>query len=207
MTTPTYTTSFPLTLTSFQNLTAEIQGFNPALGTLLSVNETITVNGLFNGTITNNAASAETFLASDAVTVTVALASNSSLGQLSGTISANQTLSNVAGKGGQASFGAFTPTTSSQLTFNDAATLNLFKTSSMVSLSATGLANLKVTGGGGNVLNQIKTQAGGTVSVQYTYLTPAVSVPEPASIVMMLGGVGFFGTMLVRTQVRRQANI
>ena len=55
--------------------------------------------------------------------------------------------------------------------------------------------------GAGNLITQILTSAAGNVSVTYNY-TPTAEVPEPASIALILGGLGLIGAARRRKSKR-----
>lgn len=69
-----------------------------------------------------------------------------------------------------------------------------------INLGLSAMGNSNGTGSG-NLVTQFSTAAAGNASVTYTYT--AAEVSEPASVVMMLGGLGLIG--LARRRARKQS--
>ena len=170
--TMTRTLIFPTAVTDWAT-TQEASQFDPSAGTLTSIDvvhtatiasslraesldsDPTTVTGNVSGTLTLTGPGGKTF----SITPNVAVGSFEA--------AAYDGVSDFAGSSGH-DFGQHTATDSSTTTLTDAATLALYSGTGSVSFTEQAAASSHTTGGG-NVLNQVNTSAGGQVVITYHY--------------------------------------
>jgi hypothetical protein len=199
----TVTASVPLQTTDFTVAVPSVAAFNHALGTLTSVQISLSASGTFDGTLTNNSASTTNFSLTEFVNFSL---TGHSITALTPTITETQSYTAVA-TGATVAFGPFAPTAvSASDVITSGALFDLFNGGGSVSgFTLSTETGTVVSGGGGNVRTSLTTTAGGVLSITYTF-TPT-PVPEPASIALIgLGGVFVLaGSRFRRKVVNRDA--
>ena len=203
---PDSTTDFTkeLAVTGGLNATT-FAGFNAALGTLTSVDVTFSVDGFETGTLTNQAASTQTFLFSSNNNLTLSdHAGSSSPASLLSFLSGGLTLSEAQQRYTLASgastsilpapngFGTGVASENAVFTGADAAEF----IGKNFSLDLTTLSGVSFSGGGGNILASLMTREGGHFMIDYNYAP--VSVPESSSLAMLVAGL--LGLTLIRAR-------
>ncbi|WP_187830193.1 choice-of-anchor E domain-containing protein [Siccirubricoccus phaeus] len=202
----TYSDTVPTQLTNFDSAFS-LPLFDAVAnnGTLTSVK--FTLSGVATGSI-----SFENFAASSA-TITTQLSAVLTLSRPGGgaTIVITTPIANnsdsVTSFDGTIDFGGTSGRTysginasdSDEATLTDGVDLALFTGTGSILLPISAVANSSATGSG-NIINQFNTNAGATVTVEYTY-TPNVVVPEPLGLSLL--GAGLLGLGIVRA--RRKA--
>lgn len=192
--------------TSFFDLPVTLQQFDPALGTLQSIKITLlgTVSGNLQAESLDN--SAATLLAQLSTLLTLSRPDSSAL--VSTTASSSQSFNASAYDGtidfgGTSGFssGPLSSSSSNAITLTSASDLSLFTGTGSIAALLTALGASSVSGAG-NIISQIATNAAGTATIEYTFLTDGV--PEAATWAMMVVGFGFAGSALrrrARTQI------
>jgi hypothetical protein len=204
VTTPTQTVTLGQTLTSFMNepLSPDVNLFNPALGTLLSVTVGHTATIQSNITSQNLSVSSPT-------TIIAALAAsyqidglNQAISQPTTTVSSQPMPAGVFGSGTDTvTFPPIVIANSSTTTFTDATSLAFFTSSSnrtSVTLTMNTTAAASASAPNGNLLTIPQTSASSAVTVSYTYLPPTPPPPTPCPTV---AGVGRIGVHHQRTEL------
>ncbi len=192
--TATRTIIFPAAVTDWA-ATREAARFDPSLGTLTSIDvvhtatitsslkaesldsDPTTVTGTVSGTLTLTGPGGKTF----SVTPNVAVGSFDA--------AAYDGVSDFAGPSGH-DFGEHTATDSTTTTITDAATLAVYTGTGSVSFTEKAAASSHTTGGG-NVLNQVNTTAGGQVVVTYHYVPLTCLNPGNYTIVQKTQPPGY----------------
>lgn len=203
---PDSTTDFTkeLAVTGGLNATT-FAGFNAALGTLTSVDVTFSVDGFESGTLTNQAASTQTFLFSSNNNLTLSdHAGSSSPASLLSFLAGGLTLSEAQQKytltsGASTSIlpapnGFGTGVASENAVFTGANAAEFIGKN--FSLDLTTLSGVSFSGGGGNILASLMTREGGQFTIDYNY-TP-ITVPESSTLAML--AVGLLGLTIVRAR-------
>ncbi len=176
-----------------------INQFDSALGTLNSVMFTLagSVEGEIRveNTSLNSATDIEAVL-SATLTLTDTVLNNTlviTLPAFSQTITGLTTFDGDIDFGGTsgATFGDLSDTDTQSATFSDASTLSTFTGMGTIDLNLNALAT-SVADGGGNLVTQFITQAGGDITVVYDYDVPSVSAPSHLAL-LGLGLVAFAG--------------
>jgi hypothetical protein len=195
----TVTASVPLQTTDFTVAVPSVAAFNHALGTLTSVQISLSASGTFNGNLTNNSASTTDFSLTEFVNFSL---TGHSIAALTPQITETQSYTAVP-TGTTVPFGPFAPTAVSGTgAITSGALFDLFNGGGSVSgFVLSTVTGTVVSGGGGNVRTSLTTTAGGVLNVTYNF-TP-VPVPEPASIALIGLGGAF---VLVGSRFRRKMN-
>jgi cytoskeletal protein RodZ len=166
-----------------------------------SVELSINATGKFGGSVTNNAASTETFVAAETSAVTFTGPDNTSVVS---NLGASQTYTNLAA-GATAPFGPFLATPGAATTFVPTADFGLFTGTGLLSpLSIVStVSGQSVTGGGGNIVAAFTTQVGATAELVYTYHTNDRNpTPEPGAWASM--SIGVLGLMALGLRARKK---
>jgi hypothetical protein len=196
----TVTATVPLQTTDFTVAVPSVAAFNHALGTLTSVQISLSASGTFDGNLTNNSASTTDFSLTEFVNFSL---TGHSIAALTPQITETQSYTAVP-TGTTVPFGPFAPTSppSGTDTITSGALFDLFNGGGSVSgFVLSTVTGTVVSGGGGNVRTSLTTTAGGVLNVTYNF-TP-VPVPEPASIALIGLGGAF---VLVGSRFRRKMN-
>ena len=196
-------TAVPTTLTNWSTF-ADLQQFNPALGTLQQV--TLSLAAELSGSAkverrdTNN--STKLITADLQAKLTLANPNNANQTLLEATPVITNSFSspkydgvtNYLGASGRSYVDLHT-SVNQQASFTDAATLSLFTGTGTLYLpfSATGQSKAA---GSGNMAYLFTTNASGTASVTYSY--QATAVPEPGTWALMFSGLGMIGMLASR---------
>lgn len=192
LTTGLRTTNFTASLT--------LPKFDTTLGTLTSV--AIDFAGSVNSTVKFESldASAATVTGTAAATVTLTRPNNSLIASAvptntrTATVAAFDGTIDFAGASGAVFSNVSGTLTAPTVTLSSASDLALFSGAGSIILPVTGAGSSNVSGPG-NVVSQINTQASGSAFVVYTYSATPVSVPEPASMVLL--GTGLAGLAML----------
>ncbi len=195
VTLPAQTVSLGATLTDFDNepLTPDVNLFNPALGTLLSVTVSHTA------TITSNITS-QNLSPTSPTEITASLAASYEIDGLNQTISiptktiASQPMpAGVFGSGTDTVvFPPIVITDSATTTYTDASSLAFFTSStgrSAIGLTMDATAVATASAPDGNLLTTTQTSGSSSVTVTYTYLPPTPP-PTPCPTVSSVGRIG-----------------
>ncbi len=147
------------------------------------------------GTVTNNAAQAQSF--------TVQVNSNFSstggpapIGSLLANVQVGPQAFNNLGVGASAPFGPSFATGQAMPMFTNAGDLAAFTGVGTFSIGLDTLSGQSILGGGGNITAAINTEASATLTVEYDYTTTPVGVSEPATLAM--GGLALLGMVALR---------
>jgi hypothetical protein len=168
----TYTASVPVQRTDY-TASLNLPKFDPALGTLTEVDLSWAITGTEAGTVTNTAATSESF--NFAEDVNLALKSGA-VNLLAPDLNTSQTFTNLA-PGASSSYGPYSPTASAAATFTTGPNFNLFANGpGTLNLTVVTVTSQTTLGGGGNIISDIATLAGGTATVTYQYTAEPVTV-------------------------------
>jgi hypothetical protein len=198
----TQSTAIPLQKTDFsQSFT--FNQFDTMNGTrsLDSVELSIDATGNFGGTRTNNAASAESFVAAETSAVTFTAPDSTSVVS---NLGASQTYTNLA-PGATVPFGPFVTAPGAVTKFVPTADFGLFTGTGILSpgFTVSTLSSETVTGGGGNVTSALTTQVSANASIIYTYHTNDRNpTPEPGAWASM--SIGVLGLMALGLRARKK---
>jgi hypothetical protein len=165
--------------------------FDPTLGNLRDVVLSYEDQSVISGTLMNTSAGTQHFTVTESTLFTLSLGSDP---LLTNTMGASQTYTELAPYA-MANFGTFTQGGGAgPMTLTSGEILaNFVGTGGDVSFDFSTLTMTKVAGGGGNIVNDISTTAGATLTVEYDYdsfITTEI-IPEPASVIQVVTG-GFF---------------
>lgn len=193
--TETVSTGSQGTRTDF-SINLALPTFNTDLGTLTGVSLVLDLSETMNGTITNHANRQESYQVTETSNFTLAL-----YGQqlLTNTLSSQQTYSNL-GSQAAASFGSYqTQARTAPVNVSSGSLFDAFLSKTgQTDLTLSSLTSTIVVGGGGNASTGIYTTAIGSVSVTFTYIPYASSVPEPSSLAMTAAGLGLVSAAVFR---------
>ena len=187
---------------------AAVLPFDPSLGTLQSVNITLTGDETASVAAENQDATAATLSTTQTATLSLDLPDGETAVTTATTVSDTMSL---GGYDGTADFAGTSGQTDpdlnqsalSSVTLTDPTDLALFSGSGTVALplSAVGTATLD---GPGNLLARLLAQAGAVVSVSYTYLPPATYTDEPVSYAPVYEPESYINPMVVASEVSTQ---
>ena len=185
--------------TDFTNSTITLPKFDPTLGTLTEVDLSESLNGVFNGTVTNTSAGAANFRVTEDVNLVLSTGATPLLTPGGVDLLATQTYTGLAA-GASSPFGPFTPTVADSAVYTSGSLFNAFVGPGNIGFTLSTLTGTTTLGGGGNITNAINTTAGGTVTVLYRFQTS--SVPEPGTFAMLVG-MGISGSAFLIRRKRR----
>jgi hypothetical protein len=147
--------------------------FDPSLGTLTEVDLSWSVSGTENGSLTNTAPVTESFNFAEDVNLALL---NGTTSLLAPDLNTSQAFTDLAA-GASGIYGPFSPTASATASYTTGPNFDLFSTGTgNVDLTVTTLTTQTTLGGGGNIVSNIATFAGGTATVTYQY------TPQPVTI-------------------------
>ena len=173
--------------------------FNPALGTLDSVELSVAATGNFAGNVTNNASGAETF---DVTEQTALTFTGPDATSVTSNLSATQSYLGLT-PGTTAAFGPFTPGPGAVTKFVPSANFGTFIGTGLLTSTVGTVSGQSIIGGGGNIAAALTTKAGAEATLIYTYHTPTTSpVPEPGAWASM--SIGVLGLMALGLKARKK---
>ena len=178
----TTTTPIPTTLTDFSSSLSFPQ-FNPALGTLLSVELDFSSSLSTTLSITNNSGTASSGTAKTGLQLTVQDGGSNLTAPELDLLSPIYSYSLAAGQG--ANSGTLIKSGSSSDTYTLAAVLSEFTGVGAISLNASSFTQTLLANTGGNTAASQVTDADLTGTVTYTYL----AVPEPSTCTLAIAGL------------------
>lgn len=194
--TQTFSGSVPLQTTELVDKTIVLPKFNPALGTLLSVEVSFSINGQTQGTVTNTAAQAQFFQLSNSVLGILSTAPGGSGSLLNTTINFGPQTYPALAPNTPTAYGPFTGSSSVPFTAQGTP-FTPYIGPGNITLFVNTISGQNSVGGGGNVSTVLSTQAGATASIRYTY-QPSANVPEPGMLGFLASGMVGTGAMVLR---------
>jgi PEP-CTERM motif len=193
----TETVIVPNSATDF-SMPLSFNSFNTSLGTLTGIVISYSDSAEMNGSIQNTSPSSSgNFTVKEDSNIQLNFGTTA---LLTNNLIASQSFTSL-GPRDSTMFAIASPTGSaSSMTISSGPLFNAFlEPSSNVMLNLGTLTSTTVAGGGGNISALIQTEVGATVKVTFDY-TPFVTVPEPASMLMMSIG----GLMLTASRFRKR---
>ena len=200
----TYTASIAPQLKTDFGVSLSVPAFNTSLGSLKDVVISYVDSSSMQGTVTNGAASAQSFTVSETVNFGLTLGGTQ---LLSNDLTGKQSYTNLA-VNATANFGGFAPAGGSANPFVivDGPMFDAFQgPTPNITFQFGTLTTTKIDGGGGNITTLIHTNVDAMLTVTYEYgIGPTVepAVPEPASLILTgLGGLLVVSGRMVRRKV------
>jgi SdrD B-like domain len=167
-----YTATIPSEQTDFTASTS-VPKFNPAMGTLDSVDLTFATSGNMQGTLINLGPADEAFTFQEGVNVTL---SDGTTTLLSPNLSETQTYPSVAPEV-PTPFGPFAPIASATVEYTSGPQFDEFNAGpGSQDLTVSTLTTTVITGGGGNIHSMLTTSVGATATVTYNYTATPVTL-------------------------------
>ena len=182
-------------MSGVDTLTVDLFDTQGGTRTLNKVTLTLDAQIDTDGTVTNNAAQAQSF----SVQVNSNFSSTGGpapIGSLLANVQVGPQAFNNLGVGASAPFGPSSATDQMMVMFTNPGDLAAFLGAGTFSIGIDTVSGQSILGGGGNITAAISTEASATLTVEYDYTTTPVGVSEPATLAM--GGLALLGMVALR---------